>query len=180
MVGSNTKYINRLDVIVDVFGSIGIGVMLAVECQLALNTGGAAAMEEGVSNGDVEGEVDFAVRRFRPPACMAAIMRRKRAIETAKGFLSTPWTDSRARAISTQLSLLLDCSCQAAGRRWKAPRRKWPLPQAGSITRRRRGRSRRPRRGSGSRPNSLMARSRVFLRMNSSTNSGVCRRRRSS
>ena len=40
---------------------------------------------------------------------MPASMSRKRAIATAKGFLSTPWTEVRASGISFHLSVSPDC-----------------------------------------------------------------------
>ena len=67
-------------------------------------------MKERVADRDVEREVDLlgpgAPRRRR--AC-AASMRRKRAIATAKGFLSTPWTEVRALLISSHWSVSPDC-----------------------------------------------------------------------
>ena len=57
--------------------------------------------------------------------------RRKRAIAAANGFLSTPWTEDRAREICSQRSASGAFFSHCSRRRWKAPRRKWPEPQVG-------------------------------------------------
>jgi len=64
-------------------------------------------------------------------AACKLLSRAKRAIATANGFLSTPWTEAMALEMSTQGSSPGRCSCRLE-KALERTSRKWPEPQAGS------------------------------------------------
>ncbi len=108
-----------------------------------------------------------AAARARRPACRCpafsryARVSRKRAIATAYGLMSAPYTASSARAAARAGSRPGSARRRWSNRRSNAPSRKWPLPQVGSIS------------VVSSRPKRSMAGSSVRSRMNDSTKSGV-------
>ena len=126
--------------------------------------GPAVAVQRAIASRDIDGPARASLSRWMPQACSAATMRRKRAMATAKGLRSTPAIASRARWASTRGFVPGSRWTQRSNRRRKAPSRKCPEPQAGSIRR------------TCSRPNSSRAGVSVWSRMNSSTNTGLCSR----
>ncbi len=81
---------------------------------------------------------------------------------TANGLTSMPLTASSARCTRTRRFSPGACTSHSANNRVKAPSRKWPDPQVGSMS------------VTPSIPNSSIAGLRVRSRMNSSMKSGVC------
>ena len=120
------------------------------------------------------GKSTCSLRRSTPPARIAASIRRNLAIATANGFLSTPWTDDEG--LADQLPLVGAGLLRFPGRQQLAERAEQEVAAAaGRVDHAQAVRQVLVAvgRGRASRPNSSIAGSSVYLRMNSSTNSGV-------